>query len=240
MRQMSAALAMALMLVQSAALSAAGPDGAAVALAAEEDNIALIGDNLAAIVGELEGDATPGATIDKVLSSLGERLARTSCQRTKPTRTLSEWPDVTCNAPDVEALFPLYAALRRATTPTEHEWRGRMFLDAYATLLDVAPDTVIAQPREDEAADGLLRVLFPFDAWDEKLGIPRRDVHFPFVPVCNLVAASAARCSGAEQLRRQIRQAGNERDQRLFCIKEFSKRRLRQESECAEMVAPGS
>jgi hypothetical protein len=162
---MIAALAMAAVLVQSAALSVAEPHGAPVALVAEDDYISLIGDKLAAIVGELEGEATPGATMNKALSSLGERLERTSCRRTKPIRTRSEWSDVTCNAPDVERLFPYYAALRRATTPTEHERHGRRLLQEYEMLLRDASDINLTRPTEVEAPDGVLHLLFPFNAF---------------------------------------------------------------------------
>lgn len=188
------------------------------------------------LVGELDGEPTSGATIDRVLAALEERLKRTPCRSAGLGNTQSQPRGITCNVPDAERLFPYYAALRRAETPAEHDRRGRRFLDAYATLLKNAPDVALTRPSEDEAADGLLHVLFPFEIWDRKLNIPRHQVHFPFVPVCNLVVARAARCPGAGQLRRKIGQAGDESEQRLFCIKEFSTRRLAEEGECAEVA----
>ncbi len=188
------------------------------------------------LVGELDGETTSGATIDRVLAALEERLKRTPCRSAGLGNTQSQPRGITCNVPDAERLFPYYAALRRAETPAEHDRRGRRFLDAYATLLKNAPDVALTRPSEDEAADGLLHVLFPFEIWDRKLNIPRHQVHFPFVPVCNLVVARAARCPGADQLRRKIGQAGDESEQRLFCIKEFSTRRLAEEGECAEVA----
>ncbi len=143
---------------------------------------------------------------------------------------------MTCNGPDVDSLFPYYTTLRQASTPAEHDRYGRRFLDAYAALLRDAPDVALTRPSKDEAADGLLHVLFPFEAWDEKLNFPRHDVRFPFVPVCNLVVARAARCPGADQLRMQIGQAGDESEQRLLCVKEFSRRRLAEKGECPEMA----
>lgn len=201
----------------------------------ERDHIALVGDRLAALVGELDGDATPGASIGTVLNALADRLERTICRRQTPVDELSR-STVVCDAPDVESLFPHYAALRRTTTPAEHEQRGRRLLDAYVTLLKDAPDVAHTRPSEDQAADGLLHVLFPFEAWDEQLNVPRHDTHFPFVPVCNLVAARAAICPGADQLRRQIRQAGDESEQRLFCITEFTRRQLAEDGGCMELA----
>ncbi|WP_368865459.1 hypothetical protein [Stenotrophomonas maltophilia] len=209
-------------------------DVAAVGLNAEREHIPLVGDTLAAVVGELEGDATPGASVGRVLEILAERLERTTCHVQPPVNDSSRSSGVTCSGPDVDSLFPYYAALRQAKTPAEHDSRGRRFLDAYTALLRDAPDVALRRPSEDEAADGLLHVLFPFKAWDAKLNIPRHDVHFPFVPVCNLVVARAARCPGVDQLRRDIGRAGDESEQRLLCIKEFSTRQLAEEGECPE------
>ncbi|MBH1588657.1 MULTISPECIES: hypothetical protein [Stenotrophomonas] len=231
---MMVALAIAALLSLSAASTAPPPPHAHSALDAEREYVPMVGDSLASLVGELDGEPTSGATIDWVLVALEERLNRTSCRSAEPGNTQSQPRGITCNAPDAERLFPYYAALRQAKTPAEHDRRGRRFLDAYATLLRDAPDVALRRPSEDEAADGLLHVLFPFKAWDEKLNIPRHDVYFPFVPVCNLVVARAARCPGADQLRREIGQAGDESEQRLLCIKEFSRRQLAEEGECPE------
>ncbi|HFF5965523.1 TPA: hypothetical protein ACGCF6_000855 [Stenotrophomonas maltophilia] len=209
-------------------------DVAAIDLNAEHEHIPLLGDTLAAVVGELEGDATPGASIGRVLEALAERLERTTCRVQTPVNDSSRSSGVICSGPDVDSLFPYYTALRQASTPAEHDRHGRRLLDAYATLLRDAPDVALTRPSEDEAADGLLHVLFPFEAWDEKLNIPRHDVHFPFVPVCNLVVASAARCPGADQLLRQIRQAGDESAQRRFCIEAFSRRQFEPSHGCPE------
>lgn len=209
-------------------------DVAAVGLNAEHEHIPLVGDSLAAVVGELEGDATPGASIGRVLEILAERLERTTCYLQPPVKDSSRSSGVTCSGPDVDSLFPHYTALRQASTPAEHDRYGRRFLDAYATLLRDAPDVALTRPSKDEAADGLLHALFPFEAWDKKLNIPRHQVHFPFVPVCNLVVARAARCPGVDQLRREIGRAGDESEQRLLCIKEFSTRQLAEEGECPE------
>ncbi|MDH1196029.1 hypothetical protein [Stenotrophomonas sp. GD03958] len=214
-------------------------DVAAVGLNAEREHIPLVGDSLAAVVGELEGDATPGASIGRVLEALAERLERTICRVQIPINDSSRSFGVICSGPDVDSLFPHYTALRQASTPAEHDRYGRRFLDAYAALLRDAPDVALTRPSKDEAADGLLHVLFPFEAWDKRLNIPRHQVHFPFVPVCNLLADRAARCPGADQLRRKIEQAGDESEQRLFCIKEFSRRRLAEKGECPEMAATG-
>lgn len=213
-------LAMAAALMQSAALPAFEPHGAPVALAAEKDHIALVGDSLAAIVGELEGN---GVTISEVLSALEERLARTACRRADPIGTRSESSDVTCNAPDVEAIFPYYAALRRATRPTEHERDGRRLLEAYEVLLRVAPDVTVTRPAEDAAPDGLLHLLFPFDAWDKKVGIPRHEVHFAYVPVCNLVVAVTAPYAERDAVAKRLGQADNESSQRQACLDEFAR-----------------
>ncbi len=209
-------------------------DVAAIDLNTEHEHIPLVGDSLAAVVGELEGDATPGASIGRVLEALAERLERTTCRVHTPVNDSSRSSGVICSGPDVDSLFPYYTALRQASTPAEHDRHGRRLLDAYATLLRDAPDVALTRPSEDEAADGLLHVLFPFEAWDEKLNIPRHDVHFPFVPVCNLVVARAARCPGADQLRRQIRQAVDESAQRRFCIEAFSRRQLELSDGCSE------
>lgn len=209
-------------------------DVAAIDLNTEHEHIPLVGDSLAAVVGELEGDATPGASIGRVLEALAERLERSTCRVQPPVNDSSRSSGVICSGPDVDSLFPYYTALRQAKTPAEHDSRGRRFLEAYATLLRDAPDVALTRPSEDEAADGLLHVLFPFAAWDEKLNIPRHDVHFPFVPGCNLVVARAARCPEADQLRRQIRQAGDESAQRRFCIEAFSRRQFEQSDGCPE------
>ena len=209
-------------------------DVAAIDLNTEHEHIPLVGDSLAVVVGELEGDATPGASIGRVLEILAERLERTTCHVQPPDNDGSRSSGVTCGGPDVDSLFPYYTALRQASTPAEHDRYGRRFLDAYATLLRDAPDVALTRPSEDEAADGLLHVLFPFEAWDKRLNIPRHQVHFPFVPVCNLVVARAARCPGADQLRRQIRQAGDESAQRRFCIEAFSRRQFEQSDGCPE------
>lgn len=209
-------------------------DVAAIDLNAEHEHIPLLGDTLAAVVGELEGDATPGASIGRVLEALAERLERTTCRVQTPVNDSSRSSGVICSGPDVDSLFPYYTALRQASTPAEHDRHGGRLLDAYATLLRDAPDVALTRPSEDEAADGLLHVLFPFEAWDKKLNIPRHDVHFPFVPVCNLLVARAARCPGADQLRRQIRQAGDESAQHRFCIEAFSRRQLELSDGCSE------
>lgn len=231
---MMVALAMAAVLSLPAASTAPPPPHAGFALDTEREYVPMVSDSLVSLVGELDGEPTSGAAIDRVLTTLEERLKRTSCRPAEPGDAQSQPRGITCSAPDVESIFPYYAALRRATTPAEHERRGRRFLDAYARLLEDAPDTALTRPREDEAVDGLLHVLFPLQAWDEKLNIPRHDVHFPFVPVCNLVAARVAHCPGADQLLNRIRQAGDESEQRAFCIKEFSRRPLEQEGECIE------
>jgi len=209
-------------------------DFAAIGLNAEHEHIPLVGDSLAAVVGEIEGDATPGASIVRVLETLAERLERTTCRVQPPVNDTSRSSGVICSGPDVDSLFPYYTALRQAKTPAEHDRRGRRFLDAYATLLRDAPDVALTRPSEDEAVDGLLHVLFPFEAWNEKLNIPDHEVHFPFVPVCNLVVASAARCPGADQLRREIGQAGDESEQRLLCISEFSRLQFELSDGCSE------
>lgn len=226
----------ALLILLSASLptSQSDPHDLPVKVDVEHDHVSLAGDKLAAIIGELDGDATPGAGIGKVLDTLAERLERTTCHRQAPINAASNSSVVICNAPDVEAIFHDYADLRRATTPAEQERRGRRLLDAYVTLFRDAPDVALTRPSEDAAADGLLHVLFPFEAWDEKLDIPRHQVHFPFVPVCNLIVAHAARCPGADQLRGQIGKAGDESEQRLFCIKEFSRRKLELSDGCSE------
>ncbi|HDS0949325.1 TPA: hypothetical protein QDZ34_001677 [Stenotrophomonas maltophilia] len=231
---MMVALAMAALMSLPAASTAPLPPRAELALHAEREYVPMVGDSLASLVGELDGESTSGAAIDRVLAALEERLRRTSCKPADPGDTQSQPRSITCNAPDAERLFPYYAALRQAKTPVEHDRRGRRFLDAYAALLRNAPDIALTRPNEDEAADGLLHVLFPFDAWDERLDMPRPDVHFPFVPVCNLVVARAARCPGADQLRGQIGKAGDESEQRLFCIKEFSRRKLELSDGCSE------
>lgn len=209
-------------------------DVAAVGLNAEREHIPLVGDTLAAVVGELGGDATPGASVGRVLEILAERLERTTCHVQPPVNDSSRSSGVTCGGPDVDSLFPYYTALRQASTPAEHDRYGRRFLDAYATLLRDAPDVALTRPSKDEAADGLLHVLFPFEAWDKKLNIPRHQVHFPFVPVCNLVVARAVRCPGADQLRRKIGQTGDESEQRLLCIKEFSRLQFELSDGCSE------
>ncbi|AWH19421.1 hypothetical protein C1922_19925 [Stenotrophomonas sp. ZAC14D2_NAIMI4_7] len=209
-------------------------DVAAIDLNAEHEHVPLLGDTLATVVGELEGDATPGASIGKVLDALAERLQRTTCRVQRPVNDRSRSSGVICSGPAVDSLLPYYAALRQARTPAEHDRHGRRLLEAYETLLRDAPDAALTRPSEDEAADGLLHVLFPFAAWDEKLNIPRHDVHFPFIPVCNLVVARAARCPGADQLRRQIRQAGDESAQRRFCIEAFSRRQFGPGHGCPE------
>lgn len=196
----------------------------------------MVGDSLASLVGELDGEPTSGATIDRVLAALEERLRRTTCRPVEPGKTQSQLRGITCSGPAAERLFPYYATLRRAETPAEYDRRGRRFLDAYTALLRDAPDVALRRPSEDEAADGLLHVLFPFEAWDKKLNIPRHQVHFPSVPVCNLVVARAARCPEADQLRRKIGQAGDESEQRLLCIKEFTRRQLAEEGECPEVT----
>lgn len=211
-------------------------DVAAIGLNAEHEHIPWVGDSLAAVVGELEGDATPGAIIGRVLEILAERLERTTCYLQPPVKDSSHSSGMTCNGPDVDSLFPYYTTLRQASTPAEHDRYGRRFLEAYAALLRDAPDVALTRPSKDEAADGLLHVLFPFEAWDKRLNIPRHQVHFPFVPVCNLIVALAARCPGVDQLRRKIGQAGDESEQRLFCLKEFSRRRLAEKGECPEMA----
>lgn len=209
-------------------------DFAAIGLNAEHEHIPLVGDSLAAVVGELEGDATPGASIGRVLEALAERLERTICRVQIPINDSSRSFGVICSGPDVDSLFPHYTALRQASTPAEHDRYGHRFLDAYATLLRDAPDVALTRPSKDEAADGLLHVLFPFEAWDKKLNIPSHQVHFPFVPVCNLLVASAARCPGADQLRREIGQAGDESEQRLLCISEFSRLQFELSDGCSE------
>ncbi len=62
-------------------------DVAAIGLNAEHEHIPLVGDSLAAVVGELEGDATPGASIGRVLEILAERLERTTCYLQPPSKT---------------------------------------------------------------------------------------------------------------------------------------------------------
>lgn len=212
-------------------------DVAPVGLNAEREHIPLVGDTLAAVVGELEGDATPSASVGRVLEILAERLERTTCYLQPPVKDSSRSSGVTCSGPDVDSLFPYYTALQQARVPAEHDRHGRRLLDAYATLLRDAPDVALTRPSEVEAAGGLLHVLFPFEVWDKKLNIPRHQVHFPFVPVCDLVVARAARCPGSDQLRSQVGQAGDESEQRLFCIKEFSRRQLAEEADCMEMAA---
>ncbi|WP_127563412.1 hypothetical protein [Stenotrophomonas indicatrix] len=231
---MMVALAMAAVLSLSSASNARLLLNAHFALDAEREYVPMVGDSLASLVGELDGESTSRAASDRVLAALEERVKRTSCKPAKPGDTQSQPHDITCGGPDVDSLLPYYTALRQARTPAEHDRHGRRFLDAYATLLRDAPDVDLTRPSEDEAADGLLHVLFPFEAWDEKLNIPRPDVHYPLVPVCNLVVARAARCPGVDQLRKQIGQAGDESDQRLFCIKEFSRRQFELYDQCSE------
>lgn len=234
MRRVFAFLTGCLLVAGASDVSEQSIDVAAVGLNAEREHIPLVGDTLAAVVGELEGDATPGASVGRVLEILAERLERTTCHVQPPVNDSSRSSGVTCSGPDVDNLFPYYAALRQAKTPAEHDSRGRRFLDAYTALLRDAPDVALTRPSEGEAADGVLHVLFSFETWDRKLNIPRHQVHFPFVPVCNLVVARAARCLGADQPCRKIGQAGDESEQRLFCIKEFSRRQLAEEGECPE------
>lgn len=231
---MMVALVMAAVLSLSEASTAPPPPNGHFAQDTKREYVPMVGDSLASLVGELDGEPASGATIDRVLAALEERLKRTPCRSAGPGNTQSQPRGITCNAPDAERLFPYYAALRRAETPAEHDSRGRRFLEAYATLLRDAPDVALTRPSEDEAADDLLHVLFPFETWDKKLNIPRHQVHFPFVPVCNLVVARAARCPGVDQLRKEIGRAGDESEQRLLCIKEFSTRQLAEEGECPE------
>ncbi len=231
---MMVALVMAAVLSLSEASTAPPPPNGHFAQDTKREYVPMVGDSLASLVGELDGEPASGATIDRVLAALEERLKRTPCRSAGTGNTQSQPRGITCNAPDAERLFPYYAALRRAETPAEHDSRGRRFLEAYATLLRDAPDVALTRPSEDEAADDLLHVLFPFETWDKKLNIPRHQVHFPFVPVCNLVVARAARCPGADQLRREIGRAGDESEQRLLCIMEFSTRQLADEGECPE------
>jgi len=234
---MIAAMTMAAVLSLTAASTTPRPAQSSIALNTEQEYVPMVGDSLASLVDELDGRPAPGAAIDRVLAALEERLKRTSCKPADLGNVQSEPRDIICNAPDAGRLFPYYAALRRAATPAGHDRHGRRLLDAYADLLRDAPDVALRRPSEDEAADGLLHVLFPFEAWDEKLNIPRPDAHFPFVPVCNLVVARIARCPGSDQLLRQIEQAGDESEQRLFCIKAFSRRKLAEEGGCVEMAA---
>jgi len=234
---MMVALAMAAVLSLSAASTTPRPVQSCIALDAEREYVPMVGDSLASLVGELDDEPTSAVAIDRVLATLEERLKRTSCKSAEAGDAQSQPRAITCSAPDPERLFPYYAALRRAETPAEHDSRGSRFLDAYATLLRDAPDVALTRPSEDEAVDGLLHVLFPFEAWDEKLNIPGNEVHFPYVPVCNLVAARVAHCPGVDQLLNRIRQAGDESEQRAFCIKEFSRRQLEQEGECTERAA---
>ncbi|SNT84573.1 hypothetical protein [Stenotrophomonas sp. CC120222-04] len=231
---MMLALAMAALLSLSEASTVPPPPNSHFALDAEREYVPMVGDSLASLVGEFDGESTSGASIERVLATLEQRLNRTSCKPENPDNTQSQTRDITCNVPDAEHLFPYYAALRQAKTPAEHDSRGRRFLDAYEALLRDAPDVALRRPSEDEAADGLLHVLFPFEIWDKKLNIPHHQVHFPFVPVCNLVVARAARCPGAGQLRREIGQAGDESEQRLFCIKEFSRLQFELSDGCSE------
>ena len=225
---------MAAVLSLTAESTAPRPARSSIALNKEREYVPMVGDSMASLVGELDGEPASGAAIDRVLTALEERLKRTSCKPAEPGEAQSRPRGIICNAPDAERLFPYYASLLRAETPREHDSRGHRFLDAYETLLKDSPDVALTRPSEDEAADGLLHVLFPFAAWDEKLNIPRHDVHFPFVPVCNLVVARAARCPGADQLRRQIRQAGDESAQRRFCIEAFSRRQFGPGHGCPE------
>ncbi len=231
---MMVGLAMAAVLSLTTASTAPRPAQSSIALTTEREYVPMVGDSLASLVGELDGEPAPGAAIDRVLTALQERLKRTSCKPADPGNAQSEPRAIICSAPDAGRLFPYYAALRRAATPAEHDRHGRRFLEAYETLLRDAPDVALTRPSEDKAADGLLHVLFPFEAWDKKLNIPRHDVHFPFVPVCNLVVARAARCPRADQLRRQIRQAGDESAQRRFCIEAFSRRQFEPSDGCSE------
>lgn len=231
---MMVALAMAAVLSLSSASNARLPPNAQFALDAEREHVPMVGDSLASLVGELDGESISGASIKRVLATLEQRLNRTSCKPENPDSTQSQTRDATCNVPDAEHLFPYYAALRQAKTPAEHDSRGRRFLDAYAALLRDAPDVALRRPSEDEAADGLLHVLFPFEAWDEKLNFPRPDVYFPFIPVCNLLVARAVHCPGADRLRRKIGQAGDESEQRLLCIKEFSRLQFELSDGCSE------
>ncbi|MDH1791678.1 hypothetical protein N5D45_07555 [Stenotrophomonas sp. GD03819] len=225
---------MAAVLSLTAESTAPRPARSSIALNKEREYVPMVGDSLASLVGELDGEPTSGATIDRVLAALEERLNRISCKPTEPDDAQSLPRDVTCSAPDAEHLFSYYAALRRAETPAEHDGHGRRFLDAYEMLLKDSPDVALTRPRKDEAVDGLLHLLFPFEAWNKRLNIPRNQVHLPFVPVCNLVVARAARCPGADQLRRQIRQAGDESAQRRFCIEAFSRRQFEQSDGCPE------
>lgn len=90
-------------------------------------------------------------------------------------------------------------------------------------MLRDAPDIVLTRPSEDEAADGLLHLLFPFNAWGERVGLPHHEVHFPFVPVCNLVAAVTEAYSESDAVLKRLSQAGDESSQHQACLDEFSR-----------------
>lgn len=87
MRRVFAFLTGCLLLAGASDASEQSMDVAAIGLNAEHEHIPLVGDSLAAVVGELEGDATPGASIGRVLEILAERLERTTCYLQPPSKT---------------------------------------------------------------------------------------------------------------------------------------------------------
>lgn len=184
-------------------------DVAAIGLNAEHEHIPLVGDS------PLPSSASSRAMPHRCQYWQG---ARDTCRETRTYDLLSTAPrqrQLTFVRHDLQRTrcrqpLPVLHHLAAGEHTGGHDRYGRRFTDAYAALLRDAPDVALTRPSKDEAADGLLHVLFPFEAWDEKLNFPRHDVRFPFVPVCNLVVARAARCPGADQLRREIGQAGDE------------------------------
>lgn len=122
---MMVALAMSAVLSLSSASNARLPPNAHIALDAEREYVPMVGDRLASLLGELDGESTSGTSIERVMATLEERLNRTSCKRADPDDTQSQPREITCNVPDAGRLFPYYADLRQAKTPTEHDSRGR-------------------------------------------------------------------------------------------------------------------
>ena len=108
---MMVALAMAAVLSLPAASTAPPPPHAGFALDTEREYVPMVGDSLVSLVGELDGEPTSGAAIDRVLTTLEERLKRTSCRPAEPGDAQSQPRGITCSAPDVESIFFLTTRL---------------------------------------------------------------------------------------------------------------------------------
>lgn len=104
---MMVALVMAAVLSLSEASTAPPPSNGHFAQDTKREYVSMVGDSLASLVGELDGEPTSGATIDRVLAALEERLKRTPCRSAGPGNTQSQPRGITCNAPDAERLFTL-------------------------------------------------------------------------------------------------------------------------------------